>query len=338
MLTIGFSVSPSVPSAIGDHVVEPVEHRVQLGLATRLRPAGHAAQVDDLVGRHALELFVGERAGVAQVAGVAAANPIRHRAAEAVDLHAHAHFVLGAGLRGGEVGVDAVGDALGLDQLQRQRHLAAAELDRVQADEHLAGGEHLAAQRALEVVEVHGAARVARVGGTPGRPLALDGGVHAFADLAARGGHLGLDADARADHVVDHQRAGALGIGRVAQHLPAARTQARRAAADLGVGAAAAAAAEAAAGGRALGALVQALQRAAAGRAAVGLHVDHLRGGHGRGRDHAAGAFPLAQRRVPALERAVGGDLLTATHCSSSRRNGSGSPALWPWRWRRARA
>jgi hypothetical protein len=40
------------------HVVQLARHRVQPGLAARLRPAVDQAQVHDLLGRHALDLLV----------------------------------------------------------------------------------------------------------------------------------------------------------------------------------------------------------------------------------------------------------------------------------------
>jgi hypothetical protein len=47
------------------HVVQLARHGVQPGLAARLRPAVDESQVQDLLGRHALDLLRSRRAGTA---------------------------------------------------------------------------------------------------------------------------------------------------------------------------------------------------------------------------------------------------------------------------------
>jgi hypothetical protein len=75
------------------------------------------------------------------------------------------------------------------------------------------------------------------VGAAPVAKLVLDRVVHRLVEVAARGLHLRLQADAGADDVIDHHHLRALGVARVAHQRPRAAAQRRQARHELHVGA-----------------------------------------------------------------------------------------------------
>ena len=163
--------------AVAIHVIEPRRSSVQPWLTARLRPSIDAGQMQNLVGRHALDRVVVHFLAP-HVSAVTAPEVVRDRPVELVHLDAEAHMI--AVCQPERIRDEVIRQAFRFDQFERERKLLRAKCAVMLTNKDLAGIEYLRHQSPLEAAE-----RQTATGVTVGRfrpffPNRFDIVVHAY--------------------------------------------------------------------------------------------------------------------------------------------------------------